>query len=303
MSTADHSSPSTLPPSLTPKIASYAIQSPSGPTPSSLAIELSQARHRIRLLNAWGSIRPGSRVLEIGCGQGTCTAVLAEAVGAQGHVDAVDPASLDYGAPFTLGQAQAHLSQGPLGERITWHQADPVAFLSENEQKWDVAVLAHCIWYFRSASQLSDVLAALKGRVGRVLVAEYALHASETEAVPHVLATLARAALEAHRKDSGANIQTPLSPAAVSGLAEEEGWTVREEGTVVPEAELSDGGWEVGSVVAPRFLEQVQKGVEDERVRAMLSSARDAVVAAVEGVGGVGKVRTMDVWVATLVPQ
>ncbi|KAB5559860.1 putative SAM-dependent methyltransferase [Coniochaeta sp. 2T2.1] len=292
--------------SLAPKISSYAIQPPGGPTPASQAIEFSQARHRINLLNAWApsSIRPGSRVLELGCGQGTCTAVLAEAVGPSGHVDAVDPAPLDYGAPFTLGQAQAWLSQGPVGEggRITFHQQDPDEFLKENEgkEKWDAAVLAHCIWYFRSAKEVSDVLAALRGRVDKVLIAEYALHASEREAVPHVLATVARAALEAHRKDSDENIQTVLSPVGIRELAEGAGWKVVQEGTVVPEPELSDGGWETGSVVSKGYLEDVEKGVEDERVKAVLRSARDAVVAAVDGIGGVGKVRTMDVWVATL---
>ncbi|KAB5547071.1 S-adenosyl-L-methionine-dependent methyltransferase [Coniochaeta sp. 2T2.1] len=297
--------PTGLPLSLAPQIASYAIQPPRGPTPASQAIELSQARHRINLLNAWSSIFPGSRVLELGCGQGTCTAVLAEAVGPSGHVDAVDPASLDYGSPFTLGEAQACLSQGPVGVggRITFHQRDPVEFLKENEGKWDVAVLAHCIWYFRSAKEVGDVLAALRGRVDRVLIAEYALHASEREAVPHVLATVARAALEAHRKDSDENIQTVLSPVGIRELAEGAGWKVVREETVVPEPELSDGGWETGSVVSKGYLEDVEKGVEDERVKAMLRSARDAVVAAVDGIGGVGKVRTMDVWVATLEAQ
>jgi hypothetical protein len=132
-----------------------------------------------------------------------------------------------------------------------------------------------------------------------VLVAEYALHASKREAVPHVLAAVARAALEAHRKDSGQNIQTLLSPRMIGEVAEEQGWKVVGEGTMVPERELSDGGWEVGTLVRQRFLEEVEK-VADERVRAMLRSARDAVTAAVDGVGGVGKVRTMDVWFATL---
>lgn len=51
-------------------------------------------------------ITPGSHVLELGCGQGTATTVLAEAVGSAGHVDAVDPGAPDYGAPFTLAEAQ-----------------------------------------------------------------------------------------------------------------------------------------------------------------------------------------------------
>jgi hypothetical protein len=166
-----------------------------------------------------------------------------------------------------------------------------------------VAVLAHCIWYFRSERQLADILAALKGRVDRVLIAEYALHASEMQAVPHVLATLARSVLEAHRKDSKENIQTPLTPAAVKELAEKGGYSVVGEENVVPEPELSDGGWEVGSVVGRKFLEDIQKMEVDERVKATLRSTRNAVVAAVKGIDGLSKVRTMDVWVSTLVTQ
>jgi 16S rRNA A1518/A1519 N6-dimethyltransferase RsmA/KsgA/DIM1 with predicted DNA glycosylase/AP lyase activity len=52
--------------------------------------------HRIELVDFWG-IKPGSRVLELGCGQGDCTVVLADAVGETGHVDAVDPGAPDYG--------------------------------------------------------------------------------------------------------------------------------------------------------------------------------------------------------------
>lgn len=55
-----------------------------------------QMDHRLDLVSFWG-IPPGSRVLEIGCGQGDCTVVLADAVGETGHVDAVDPGASDYG--------------------------------------------------------------------------------------------------------------------------------------------------------------------------------------------------------------
>jgi ubiquinone/menaquinone biosynthesis C-methylase UbiE len=48
------------------------------------------------LLQHW-NIAPGSNVLELGCGQGDCTTVLAHAVGEHGSVVAVDPAELDYG--------------------------------------------------------------------------------------------------------------------------------------------------------------------------------------------------------------
>ena len=55
-----------------------------------------QIEQRSQLVKTWG-IQPGERVLEIGCGQGDCTLVLAAAVGENGSVTAIDPASLDYG--------------------------------------------------------------------------------------------------------------------------------------------------------------------------------------------------------------
>ncbi len=70
------------------------------------AVQIVQTEHRINLINYW-SIAPGERVLELGCGQGDTTTVLAAAVGNTGHVVAVDPASLDYGGsllPVVLKQ-------------------------------------------------------------------------------------------------------------------------------------------------------------------------------------------------------
>lgn len=62
-------------------------------------IQHSQTLHRLKLLQYW-NIPSGSKVLELGCGQGDCTTVLAYAMGEQGSVVAVDPAELDYGEPF-----------------------------------------------------------------------------------------------------------------------------------------------------------------------------------------------------------
>ncbi|KAK0656251.1 hypothetical protein B0T16DRAFT_317211 [Cercophora newfieldiana] len=298
-----------LPQSSASEIASYAIR-PANPPAYFLAIEHSQAVHRINLINSWEpAIGPGTRVLELGCGQGTCTQALAHAVSSPspssaGHITAIDPGSPDYGAPFTLAQAQSHLKSGPIGPLITFDRADPVAFLSAipqgAEPQWDVAVLAHCIWYFPSAKTLDEILSALRGRVSRVCLAEWALHATEPAASAHVLASLARATFEAHRTGSKENIQTLMSPRAIKDAAVRAGWKVESEGVVVPDAELSDGYWEVGTVVGEEFLEDVEKEVVDERVKAVLRSARDATIAAAEAAK---HARSMDVWVATLVSE
>ncbi len=57
---------------------------------------MAQIEHRRALVSFW-DIQPNSRVLEIGCGQGDTTVVLADAVKENGHVVAVDPGALDYG--------------------------------------------------------------------------------------------------------------------------------------------------------------------------------------------------------------
>ena len=52
-------------------------------------IQTVQTEHRLNLANFW-NIKPGSKVLEIGCGQGDTTAVLAYLVGDEGFVQSID---------------------------------------------------------------------------------------------------------------------------------------------------------------------------------------------------------------------
>lgn len=59
--------------------------------------QVAQIEHRQEIITALGGIFPGESVLEIGCGQGDCTIVLAHAVGPTGSVVAVDPAPSGYG--------------------------------------------------------------------------------------------------------------------------------------------------------------------------------------------------------------
>src|SRR4051794_2657855 len=81
------------------------------------AMQVVQTGFRHRIVESFG-IEPGSRVLEIACGQGDTTAVLADRVGPNGTVVAIDPAPPSYGAPITVGESLAHLQAGSLGSRI-----------------------------------------------------------------------------------------------------------------------------------------------------------------------------------------
>jgi len=278
------------------KIVEYSLHPTDHPE-----IETEQALHRLQLVKNW-PIQPGTRVLEIGCGQGNCTAVLAYTVGPTGHVDAVDPAPGDYGQPFTLDQAQAHLSASEIGQQITWHRAEPEQFISSSSNTtWDVAVLAHCIWYFDSVDVLRKILAALRDKVKSVCVAEYALSATEASAVPHVLAAIARGSLEAHKPESEENIRSLLGPDAIETAARTEGWVVKNSSLLVPGAGLGDGGWETATVVSEGFLGDIESLGIPEAAKVALRSAREATLKSAKNVKATGNIRTMDVWVAELV--
>lgn len=74
-------------------------RSPGSPDVSSPSL-VRQIEHRIDFVSGpvW-AIQKGKRALEIGCGQGDCTIVLADAVmqSGKGWVDGVDPGKPDYG--------------------------------------------------------------------------------------------------------------------------------------------------------------------------------------------------------------
>ncbi|KAM0353035.1 hypothetical protein ACHAPU_001921 [Fusarium lateritium] len=282
-----------------PLSSAQSIASHSPSTPDSLQIEIDQTTHRINLLNFF-RIKSSSNILEIGCGQGTCTVVLGHATGSGGHVDAIDPAPLDYGAPTTLGQAQHHIVKGEMGDRVKFWQKELQDFLAETEgKKWDYAVLVHCLWYLDGEEPFAGMLRALKGRVDKICIAEYSMKASGPAAVPHVLAALTRATFEAQKSDSDANIRCLLTPPDIKRIAEQAGWTVEQETEIVPDASLQDGLWEVGDLLSQDFLHDVEENVRDNKIKVLLRGGREAVMGAVKGLND-GKVRTMNVWAATL---
>ncbi|THV98508.1 S-adenosyl-L-methionine-dependent methyltransferase [Aureobasidium pullulans] len=269
--------------------------------PKHFGIQHSQTLHRLEILKNW-NIPTRSRVLELGCGQGDCTTVLAHAVGEDGKVVAVDPASLDYGSPYTLGQAQNHISNGPLGDRIIWVQQSPLEYLSANHTKFDAAIFAHSLWYFPSPALILDTFRALKQYSKRLLLAEWSLVASHPSAQPHVLAVLAQAALECRKPESTSNVRTVLSPKRLTELAVAAGWQLDSETYVKAGDGLLDGQWEVGACLASSFEKQVEEFVSDDREKSVVFALRDACEASLHGVqGGRKGVRSMDAWVSSFV--
>jgi hypothetical protein len=213
------------------------------------------------------------------------------------------------GSPFTLGQAQDHLSQGPLGGRITWVQASPLDYLSSlssssaidgDSRGFDATVLAHCLWYFPTTSLILSTFRILKQHNMRLLLAEWSLVATSTSAQPHVLAALSQAALECRKPESTSNVRTVLGPRRLTELAIAAGWTLESETHVQPEEELLDGRWEVSTCLSTSFEKDVEEHVSDERERSVILALRDACEASLEGVQrGLEGVMSMDVWVAS----
>ena len=284
----------------TPTLILATMIDPSETVPQSESLHLSaQTIHRINLINFF-EIQPGSRILELGCGQGNCTEILAPAVGPNGHVDAVDPAPLDYGSPETLGQAQERLKKSKIGDQITFIQAEPVEFLGEAEgEAYDAVVLCHCLWYFDSKEAVYRTLEKAKGKAKRLLIAEWALTSSFPNAQPHILAALTRGACEAHIPDSDANIRSPFSSPAIKELAKEAGWKMVKEDIVKPGEGLEDAEWEI-DMIDGEFLKRAKERISNEKVVTLLSCMQEALQGSVREVEGRGeKVRCMDVWVGS----
>ena len=263
--------------------------------------------HRLRLASIW-DIRPSSRVLEIGCGQGDCTIVLADAVGPDGHVDAVDPGAGDYGSPFTLSEAQAHILASPLGPRISFHTTiNPIDFLgTHGKQKYDFIILSHCIYYFASPAVLPILLSAFKPHCHpgtKLCVAEWSLSSQfgGQSAVPHVLTALLLTLLEGKRKaESSGNIRTVLSPHQIKQVAEAAGFKIENDESIRSHHGLLDGHWEVSDLLRRRETEverMEHEGLAEAEVVAM-EAGYDAVEAAVAVLQETGQgVKCMDVWI------
>lgn len=203
-------------------------------------IQQVQLQHRLELVEAFG-VKKGMRILEIGCGQGDTTAALADAVGESGKVIAIDIASREYGAPLTLGEATERIKELVLGERITFHFETDLKTFESNEM-FDVAVLSHSSWYFRSPDDLLRYFQKLRQMAKAICVAEWDLDFTQMAQRPHFCAASVLAMYSNFVHNDG-NIQNLFHKAQIQELLEKADFQIVKSG-IVDATYLQDGKWE-----------------------------------------------------------
>lgn len=253
--------------------------------PKQLVVQTVQLHHRLKLVHEW-RIRPSSSVIEIGCGQGDMSIVLADAVGPAGRVTGVDIGPRTYGSPFTIGDSTDHLLKSPLGDRFEFHFETDI--MSQNVMpfagSFDYAVLSHCSWYFKSPSDLMAIFRRLREFSRNLLFAEYIPYLpSDSAQYPHFAAVLIQSQLETKKVNSTSNIRTLFTPDMIRAAVVEAGWTMTREFTVAT-PELKDAKWEVSAVLDSKFGEEIDDLVREGRmnekeerlIRAQIEILKDA---------------------------
>ncbi|PJK16597.1 SAM-dependent methyltransferase [Chryseomicrobium excrementi] len=205
-------------------------------------IQKVQLLHRFQLAQSFG-IEEGMTVLEIGCGQGDMTVVLADKVGASGHVTAIDIAGGDYGAPLTLEQSHQKIKQTVLGERISFHlDTDFLSF--EGLKHYDGIVFAHSSWYFHSPERLAEYLSKIRTVTSNLFFAEWDLAFTDISQRGHFCAAMLLA-LHSTITENDSNIQHLFSRETIHRMMEDAGFSIAREETVYSRY-LQDGQWEMG---------------------------------------------------------
>jgi ubiquinone/menaquinone biosynthesis C-methylase UbiE len=216
-------------------------------------IQQVQLQHRLDLVEAF-HIQKGMRILEIGCGQGDTTVALADAVGENGCVVAIDLASPDYGAPLTLGQATDRIKKSPLGDRIAFHfEMDFGKF--EYNTKFDMVVLSHCSWYFKRPEDLLNYFKKLRKMTNRICFAEWDLDFTSMTQRAHFCAA-SILALYSNFVNNEGNIQNLFDKRQIQQLLEQAEFQIEEQ-LIVDATYLQDAQWEksYANSIRPEFLD------------------------------------------------
>lgn len=235
-------------------------------------IQRVQTEHRFKLAQFW-AIKEGSRLLEIGCGQGDTTAILAYLVGEKGFVHGVDVASPNYGSPITVGDSAKFLMNSKLGKRIKMEFE--IDLLSPEiefpEDFFDMVVLSHCSWYLKSFEELGGLLKKARKWGKQLAFAEWDSRITTIQQLPHLLAILVQAQYECFKEDSSSNVRTLFTPHDVRVLCQNAGWMITSEKRI-NSTELQDGEWELDKTLTDYQAELSAIGHMPTKLKSLIQS-------------------------------
>ena len=211
-------------------------------------IQKVQTEHRMKLVNFW-DIKPGSRILEIGCGQGDTTAVLAYYAGETGFVHGIDVGSPTYGSPVSLGESAEYLMQSQLGKqvKIDFNLDILSTEVDFPEKSYDYIVFSHCAWYTKSSNELLNIMKKVRKWGKQLCLAEWSTNIKSIEQYPHLLSILIQAQYEAFKQNSESNVRTLFTAHDLRAIVQQAGWQIKKDITI-DSPDLQDGRWEVDKV-------------------------------------------------------
>ena len=232
----------------------------------------SRLEHRLRLVDFW-KIYYGSRILEIGCGQGETTACLAYAAGENGFVYAVDLANENYGSPENLGTARERLMYSHIGDRINIDLGvnilNPAFDFEPNS--FGFVVLSHCLWYLSSQEELRDILFKVRNWAPRICIAEWDPRVTSFGQYKHFMAANIQAICESYHISDHFNIKTMFYPNEIENSLASCGWDITSS-SIIDAYDVQDALWEIDIVkdMFPRKISE-QKDMPPKLKRLLLS--------------------------------
>ncbi|MEI4769120.1 methyltransferase domain-containing protein [Psychrobacillus sp. FJAT-51614] len=234
-------------------------------------IQRIQTEHRLKLAQFW-NIKSGSKVLEIGCGQGDTTSVIAYLVGDEGLVHAIDIASPHYGSPVTLGDSINFIMKSSIGNRIKVDFETDVLSNDVNfpEGYFDYIVFSHCSWYLKSPEELFNILKKIKKWGKTLCFAEWDTRIQKNEQLPHFLSVLIQAQYECFKESSLSNIRTLFTPKDMQDIAERAGWEVIGD-AIIDSSQLQDGKWEMEFVLSD-YKKEIQSVDLPAKLKSLIQS-------------------------------
>jgi len=189
------------------------------------AAQRAQAAHLLELIRYWG-IRPGSRILEISCGQKGLSAILAHMAGDKGCVHSID------------------LSRSEMDETVDF-----------GSDSFDCIVLSYSLWCLSGYDELVTLLRRASRWGKRLYIAQWDPRLRDSGQLAHLQAVTIRAICQSYHPNRKSNVRTLIYPQEIDYAILEGGWTLEHSESLSTDG-LPDAALEVQAAqeLCPRLI-------------------------------------------------